>query len=128
MTCLEKIIYYHDTDCGGVVYYANYLKYLEEGRTEFLRSGGISLKELTDKNIFFVVANLEVAYKSSARYQDKIQIFTEIEEVKTASIRYGQTIKKGETTLVEAKTTVVCISSEFKPKPLPPDIKKILLP
>jgi acyl-CoA thioester hydrolase len=57
---LEKKIYYHDTDCGGVVYYANYLKYLEEGRTEFCVSNGIDIKGLAEKSVYFVVARTEI--------------------------------------------------------------------
>lgn len=70
----NKRIYYSDTDCGKVVYYANYLKYFEIGRTEFLRDNGIELEEYHKQGIIFVVARVEIEYKSSAKYNDNLSI------------------------------------------------------
>ena len=123
---IEKRIYYHDTDCGGVVYYANYLKHLEEARTEFCYHKGINLKELSNKGILFVVANLEVTYKAPARYQDIIRIYTHTEDVRRASLKFIQEIKKDNLTLVIAKTTWVCVGNNFKSQSMPENIKRIL--
>lgn len=68
----EKRIYYHDTDAGGVVYYANYLKYLEEDRTEFLEKRGLSIKEMHENQFFYAVRTCSINYKSPARYGDVI--------------------------------------------------------
>ncbi|MBM4136235.1 MAG: YbgC/FadM family acyl-CoA thioesterase [Nitrospira sp.] len=122
----EKKIYYHDTDCGGVVYYANYLKHLEEARTEYLLSKGISLQEMAEKDIWFVVAKVEIEYKSPARYQDTLKILTRIEKTKIATMKIFQKIMKDNTIVVEAYTTLVCVGKDFKPKPLPEEIKKSL--
>ena len=120
---LEKKIYYHETDCGGVVYYANYMKYLEEGRSEYLLSRTVSLKELATEGIYFVVAHTELDYKYPARYQDAIRIFTAIENAGRCSIDFVQEIVKDDNVLVKTKTTLVCINKDFKPVPLPASVK-----
>lgn len=119
---LEKKIYYHDTDCGGVVYYANYLKYLEEARTEFFLNLGIDLKELMEKGIYFVVSRVEIDYKSPARYQDLIRVKTEIEKKGFSTIHFLQRVLKDEKVLVEARTILVCVNSEFRPIRIPMDL------
>jgi len=124
---LTKKIYNHDTDCVGVVYYANYLKYFEEGRCEFFAGLGCSLADLAHQGFLFVVAKTEVEYKAPARYQEIVTIGTRLAEVRNASLRFVQEVRRGETLLVRAKTFTVCISPRFKPVPLPPDIRKILV-
>jgi len=124
---IEKRIYYHDTDCGGVVYYANYLKHLEEARTEFCRHRGIDLRELSHEGTLFVVIHLEVNYKSPARYQDKIKIFTKVEKVKHSSLQFTQKIMRDNSVLIVGKTTWVCVNKNFKPKPIPKDTKKLFI-
>lgn len=116
---LEKKIYYHDTDCGGVVYYANYLKHLEEARTEFFLDLGIDLKELMEKGIYFVVSRVEIDYKSPARYQDLIRIKTEIEKKGFSTLHFLQRVFKDEKVLIEARTILVCVNSEFRPIRIP---------
>ena len=71
-------IYYHHTDCGGVVYYAKYLEFLEEARTEFFNEKGISIKKLTQQGILFVVARQEIDYKAPAFYGDVLSIDTRV--------------------------------------------------
>jgi acyl-CoA thioester hydrolase len=122
---IEKKIYYHDTDCGGVVYYANYLKYLEEGRSEFCASFGVDLKPLADSGTYFVVARTEIDYKAPARYQDKLKVYTKIDKVGNASIYFSQLITKDDVNLIEAKTIWVCVGKDFKTKPTPKEIKEI---
>jgi acyl-CoA thioester hydrolase len=124
--CIDKRIYYHDTDCGGVVYYANYLKYLEEARTEYFRSKGIELQQLAEKGIFFVVAKVEIEYKAPARYQDTISILTRIEKVRAASIQFFQSVMKNSGTLVEAHITLVCVDKDFRPIRIQEEITRSL--
>jgi len=124
--CIEKKIYYHDTDCGGVVYYANYLKYLEEARTEFFTAMGIDLKRLSEKGIIFVVAKVEISYKSPARYQDIIRVHTRIERAKMSAMLFSQRVTKDGSLVAEATTTLVCVGAALKPIPIPDEIKKIL--
>lgn len=123
---IKKKVYYHDTDCGGVVYYANYLKYFEEARTEYFLSKGVDLRKCIKSDFFFVVANVEIKYKKGARYGDKILVTTKIEKIKSASIEFLHEVKKDESLLVECKTTLVCVDPNFRPKAIPDDILVLL--
>jgi acyl-CoA thioester hydrolase len=120
---IEKRIYYHDTDAGGVVYYASYLKYLEEGRTEYCRSKGIDVAEYAGKGIVFPVVRLEIDYKSPARYGDVIRVFTRPEKLGNASFCFSQEIRKGETVILQAKTVWACINRDFKPTRIPEEFR-----
>lgn len=124
---LEKKIYYHDTDAGGVVYYANYLKHLEEGRTECCASLGIDTGKLAKEGIFFVVAHVEIDYKSSARYGDTVKVNTRIEKVGRSSAHFLQTITRDEALLITSRITWVCVNTSFKPISIPKDTKQALL-
>lgn len=125
-TIMKKRIYYHDTDCGGVVYYANYLKYFEEARTELLRSKGIDLKALASERLLFAVKRVEIDYKGPARYGDELEVATEVSKVKNASLEFLQTIKRKDILLVSAKTILVCIDGQFKPCVIPDQISERL--
>jgi len=124
---IEKKIYYHDTDCGGVVYYANYLKYLEEGRTEYCVSKGIDLKGQVEKGTYFVVVHTEIDYKAPARYQDALRVYAGVEKIGNSTVHFWQKITKDSVTVVEAKTTWVCVGRDFNPKPVPGEVKRLLL-
>jgi len=121
-----KKIYYHDTDCGGVVYYANYLKYFEEARTEFLTDTGIDLKLLSQNNTWFVVKGVEIDYKVPARYADQLMISSQITKIKNVSLEFIQEIKRDTELLVCAKTKLVCVDSDFRPKAIPDNIRSLL--
>jgi len=123
---LRKKIYYHDTDCGGVVYYANYLKYLEEGRTEFYTGAGISLKDLMQQGYAFVVARTEVEYKKPVRYQDTITVVTSPEKITTSSVLFRQEIRKDDVPAVLARTLLVCVDSDMKPVRIPDEVRRVL--
>lgn len=122
-----KKIYYHDTDCGGVVYYANYLKYLEEARTEMLSERGISMLELAQRGLGFAVAKAEIEYKRPARYLDTLEIVSTIERIKLSIIQLRQSIVKDSEVLSEAVTKIMLVDSDFKPVNIPDDIKRLLL-
>lgn len=120
-------IYYHHTDCGGVVYYANYLNFLEEARTEFFESKGVSIKELADKGILFVVARQEIDYKAPAVYGDVLDINARIVDLGSAKIEFANEMKNQDKKIISlAKTTMVCIDKDFKPQPIPEAIRKKL--
>jgi acyl-CoA thioester hydrolase len=118
----QKRIYYHDTDAGKVVYYANYLRYLEEARTEYLRAKGIDLKELTKQGIWFVVKNVDITYRAPGRYADILDILSEITKTRNVSLEFFQEVKREDETLVSAKTTLVCVTDKFRPSPIPQEI------
>jgi len=118
-------IYYHHTDCGGVVYYAKYLEFLEEARTEFFEDNGLPLTKLYDKGVFFVVARQEVDYKFPARYLDTLDIKTWIEDISNVRINFGYEVKNQEDKLIiQAKTILVCVDKNLKPQAFPEEIKK----
>ena len=123
---IDKKIYYHDTDAGGVVYYANYLEHLEEARFEFCLSKGVSMVESAKEGVIFPVVHFEIDYKSPARYGDVIRIFTEIEKIGFSSIHFLQEIKRGELTLIKAKTVWACVNESLKPQAIPDKIKGLL--
>jgi len=110
-------IYYEDTDCGGVVYYANYLRYVERARTEFLEARGVSLRALMDEGVYFVVAEAALKYVSPGRYGDILKIETNVERVGPASIVFRHVISRdlsGEK-LVEATVKLGCVGQDMKP-------------
>ncbi|HEC68898.1 MAG TPA: YbgC/FadM family acyl-CoA thioesterase [Candidatus Omnitrophica bacterium] len=123
MHSLFKKIYYHDTDKAGVVYYANYLKYFEEARTEFFLVKGVDIKELAEEGILFVVRRIEVDYKYPAFYGQEIEVVTEAEKVKNVSILFSQYVKDKDSILVESKALLVCVNEKFKPRAVPPGIR-----
>jgi acyl-CoA thioester hydrolase len=125
---MEIKIYYEDTDCGNVVYYANYLRYMERGRTEYLSECGVPVKDLMTQGVFFTVNRVEVDYKSSARYGDTLVIETRLPEVSAASLLFEHVMKDKATgrLLVECKARLVCVGADMKPKRIPKDVAERL--
>lgn len=121
-------IYYHHTDCGGVVYYANYLNFLEEARTEYLEQRGASINELQKRGVFFVVARQEIDYKMPAVYGDILEIKTWVNNMSAVKMEFEYEIKnqKGQTT-TKAKTILVCVDNTFRPSPIPEDLRRGLM-
>ena len=124
----EKRIYYHDTDAGGVVYYANYLKYLEEDRTNFLEKKGLNIKEMHENQFFYAVRNCTLNYKSPARYGDVIICESHLVKMTAAQLIFDQKIFEKEThrLIVEAEIVLVSLNKDFKPTPIPEKIKALL--
>lgn len=118
-------IYYEDTDSGGVVYYANYLKFFERARTDFLRLIGISQSELASKeNLVFVVRRCEIDYLTPAKLDDLISVSVLVKEINAASISMQQEIKIGDKVLSRLNVEIVCVAADnFKPKRIPDSIK-----
>ena len=119
-------VYYEDTDAGGVVFYANYLKYIERGRTEYLRELGFEQACLgKEKNIVFVVKSLSADYISPAYLDDMIEVQTSIELIKNASLIFAQKILNIEknTVLFKADVKVVSVlKNNLKPCAFPQEI------
>ena len=117
-------IYYEDTDFGGVVYYANYLKFFERARTDFLRSKNIIQSQLAEKSgIMFVVGNCNVQFLSPAKMDDLVEVSVEVLEVKKASIKLYQEMKLGEKILAKIEIQIICVDSKsFKPRKIPEGI------
>ena len=120
-------IYYHDTDCGGVVYYANYLKYLEEARSEYFEARGLFVKEMLSQGIGFVVARQEIDYKSPAFYGDTLEIKTRVTDSSLTRMNFDYDIVNQSGKLVaNARTVLVFVDKTLKPKKIPEDILKKL--
>jgi acyl-CoA thioester hydrolase len=91
---MEIRIYYEDTDCGGVVYYANYLKYFERARTEYLESRGRSVASLMEQGTVFVVVHAEVHYRSPGRYGETLVVATTVSDVTRASFTFAHVLRE----------------------------------
>ena len=122
---MEKRIYYHDTDAGGVVYYGRYLAFLEEARTELLDDTGLTVKALNDRGYLFAVRTCTIAYKAPARYGDVIICDAKVVKMTAAQLFFEQKVHHKETgqLLVEAQVALACLNHEFKPQELPEDLK-----
>ena len=113
-------VYYEDTDAGGVVYYANYLKYLERARTEALSTIGLSNLQIKDKfGALIIVKSCNIEYKKSAKLEDELKIRSFVKSVSKTSFFMNQIISNGETTIVEAQVHLVFVNDKGKPVKVP---------
>ena len=126
---MEKRIFYHDTDAGGIVYYGNYLKYLEEARTEFLEKKGLSVQTFVKRGLLYAVRKCTITYRSPARYGDTLICDAKLKEARAAQLIFEQTIhdKKTGRLVVEAEVALACLNQEFKPTQIPEDLKAQLI-
>jgi 4-hydroxybenzoyl-CoA thioesterase/acyl-CoA thioester hydrolase len=119
-------VYVEDTDAGGIVFYANYLKYMERARTEFLRSLGYDKPALFD-GLQFVVRSVEVVYQKPALLDDELSISADLIKLSKASFDMQQNISRNGDLLVEAKVKIACISNTAKrPQAMPAEIYQTL--
>jgi len=120
-------IYYHHTDSGGVVYYGEYLKFLEEARTEYLEQRGLSVKELIKKDMIFVVRYQEIEYIKPVFYGDILEIKAKVTDISEIKITFDYDIRNQNSQITtKAKTVLVCVDRNLKPKKLPQNIIKKL--
>ncbi|MCC2605595.1 tol-pal system-associated acyl-CoA thioesterase [Planctobacterium marinum] len=117
-------VYYEDTDAGGIVYYANYLKFMERARTEWLRSLGIEQTDLLQQSVGFVVRHVEMENIQAARFNDLLCISSQIVELKRASLVFQQEIRnQSNNKLVSALIRVACVDlNKMKPLAIPKSI------
>lgn len=117
-------VYYEDTDSGGVVYYANYLKYLERARTELLRTLGFEQRQLAEETgLAFAVRSLAAEYLKPAKLDDQLEILTTVEDLGRAQVTFAQTVRRGDETLLTATVRVACLDlakgrAAAMPKPI----------
>lgn len=129
---LSLRVYYEDTDAGGVVYYANYLKFLERARTEWLRVLGVAQQDLlTRRQLAFVVRRVEADFLRSAQLDDVLHVVSEVERLGPASVLFGQRIERrndtGTEVLLSARVSVACVDwARKRPTALPDDIRSRL--
>tara|TARA_B100000767_G_scaffold245437_1_gene244330 strand:- start:2325 stop:2747 length:423 start_codon:yes stop_codon:yes gene_type:complete len=116
-------VYYEDTDSGGVVYYANYLNFLERARTESLFSIGFSNKKIQDQfNSLIIVKSCNIEYKKSAHLEDELTIRSFVKSITKTSFFMNQIISKKDDVIVEAQVHLVFVNMEGKPIKIPDDI------
>ena len=124
-------VYWEDTDGGGIVYYANYLRFLERARTEWLRGHGIVQSELVrDPGVVFAVTAVQIEYRRPARLDDLLDIGCEPAQSGAATLEFGQDIRRGGgdgELLVEARVRVACLdAATLRPRRLPEAILEVL--
>lgn len=118
-------VYYEDTDLGGVVYYANYLKFIERARTEMLSDGGVDQAQLlSDTGIAFVVRRVEADYLRPARFEDRLVVETVVDHATGSRILLTQTVRRGDEVLFVAKVVLVCVDlATVRPTRLPETVQ-----
>lgn len=117
-------VYYEDTDLAGIVYYANYLKFIERGRTEAVRAAGIDQTALRERrSMVFAVRRVEADYLAPALFDDELVVTTRVLQVGGASIRLAQQILRDRSVLFEAKLRLACLLPSGRPARLPADIR-----
>lgn len=115
-------VYWEDTDAGGVVYHASYVRFLERARTEWLRAQGIGQRALREsEDLVLVIRDMSVDFHKPARLDDVLQVSVAISERRPASLRFTQVITRDDQVLVRAQVRAAClVASSFRPRPLPP--------
>ncbi len=125
---MEVRIYYEDTDAGGVVYHANYIKYMERARTEFFRSHGFLVAELADNGFIFPVVRLEIDFKSPALHDDLLSVTTSPTRIGGSSVTFNQKIVRPSDSrvLADGMVTLACIGQTLKARRIPLEIRQML--
>ncbi len=124
----EIKVYYEDTDSGGVVYYSNYLNFLERARTEMIHSIGLSNKKLlAEYKTLIIVKSCNIEYLASAKLEDKLKIYSSVETFNKASFVIIQNIKKDDNLIVKAKLKLVTFNQDGKPIKIPSVLQKELV-
>lgn len=122
----ETRVYYEDTDMGGIVYYANYLKFIERARSEAIEAQGIDQWAMKEAGLFFAVRSLKAEFISPARYGDALIVSTYVTELKGASTTLRQSIQSDERKIFEASVTLACIRSSGAPTRFPAETRASL--
>lgn len=116
-------VYYEDTDLAGIVYYANYLRFIERARSEMVREAGVDQAAMKAAGLVFAVRRVEADYLSPAKYDDQIEVRTRLAILKGASFDMVQEVWRGETLLFRARVAVVVLTAEGRATRLPADIR-----
>lgn len=124
---LSLRVYYEDTDLAGIVYYANYLKFIERGRTEFVRAVGVDQTRLkAEEGIVFAVRRVEADYLAPAKFDDVLDVVTTVERASGVRLVMRQVVERGGEVLFEALVTLVAVRETGAPARLPAGIRQAL--
>lgn len=122
-------VYYEDTDLAGIVYYANYLKFIERGRSDWLRDLGLDQRALKeDQGLVFAVRRVEADYLAPARFEDMLDVTTDLTEARPARLILTQEVLRDGATLFRAIVTIVCLDASGRPVRLPDELRRVLAP
>ncbi len=125
----ELRVYYEDTDLAGIVYYANYLKFIERGRSEWVRDCGVDQVQLkADLGLVFVVRRVEADYLSPAKFDDPLTVETSLQKLMGASMIVDQTVRRDTQVLFRARVTLAVLQPDGRPVRLPADIRRKIAP
>ncbi|MEM0924149.1 MAG: tol-pal system-associated acyl-CoA thioesterase [Pseudomonadota bacterium] len=124
---LQVKVYYEDTDMAGIVYYANYLKYIERGRSEALEALGVDQIAMKEAGLVFAVRWVGVDYLAPARFGEMLEVATVIARVRGASVEMVQEVTRGSAALIRATVTVACMDLEGRPRRLPEAVRERLM-
>ncbi len=121
-------VYYEDTDAGGVVYFANYLRFMERARTEWLRRLGFDQSELRERQgILFVVRGVEATYHRPARLDDALTVQSRLTSLSRVALRFEQSIERDGETLVSGSSDVICVGAgSLRPSRMPEPLMRVL--
>lgn len=119
-------VYYEDTDMAGVVYYANYLKFIERARSDALREAGVDQRGMREEGLVFVVVRLEADYIAPARYEDMLDVRTEVVEAKAATATLSQVVSRDGAPLFRSLVRFACMTVGGRPTRLPPKTRAAL--
>ncbi|AXX98493.1 tol-pal system-associated acyl-CoA thioesterase [Profundibacter amoris] len=123
---LDIRVYYEDTDMAGIVYYANYLRYIERARSDWVRGLGIDQKAMKEQGQVFVVRRVEADYLSSAYLDDELVVETDVLQVTGARLVMDQWVKRGDEAIFHAVVTVVVVSDSGQVARMPANIRQLL--
>ena len=115
-------IFYEDTDCGGVVYYANYLRFFERARTKLMLALGVDPAQWQKEGVAFAVYRAEVDYKGPAGYGDTLEIETSISNVTATRLTFHYTVKLREKVITTGLTKMACVDANIRPRKIPDEI------
>ncbi|MFD3191696.1 tol-pal system-associated acyl-CoA thioesterase [Sedimentitalea sp. HM32M-2] len=119
-------VYYEDTDMGGIVYHANYLRYIERARSDWVRRLGSDQNAMRAAGLVFVVRRIEADYLATAKLDDELVVETAVQRLSPARLVLDQVVLRGETPVFRAVVTVVCMSAAGQPVRLPAEIRASL--
>ena len=120
-------VYYEDTDLAGIVYYANYLKFIERARSEWVREIGVDQVALkAEQGIVFAVRRVEADYLAPAKFDDMLDVETTVQDITVARITLTQDVSRGDVTLFKSVVTLVCLGADGRPQRLPADIRQLM--
>jgi tol-pal system-associated acyl-CoA thioesterase len=116
-------VYIEDTDAGGIVYYVNYLKFMERARTEFMRRLGLDRAAIFNRDLMFVVGDLALKYRGPARLDDELLATASITRLRGASMTLAQSVRRGDEVLVEGTVSIACVDPQrLAPRRIPADM------